>query len=114
MWEEKEFLICVKTYPEYSSKYIETVCTAAVLKDTGQLIRLYPLAYRYLIGERQFHKYQWVKAKIEKNPKDYRPESYRIQPSTIRVGRMVGKQQDWRLRKKLVLVQRFINIRKKH
>jgi len=38
MWAEKEFLICVKTYPEYSTKYLETVCTAAVPKDTGQFI----------------------------------------------------------------------------
>jgi hypothetical protein len=83
MWEEKEFLICVKTYPEYSITYTETVCTAAVLRKTGQLIRLFPIPFRYLLGEHQFKKYQWVQAKIKKNTKDGRPESYRIENDSI-------------------------------
>lgn len=105
MWEEREFLICVKTYPEYSTKYTETVCTAAVLKDSGRLIRLYPISYRYLVGERQFRKYQWVKAKIEKNLRDDRPESYRIQKESILLGGTVGTQKDWLARRKLILSQ---------
>ncbi|MGD0919005.1 MAG: hypothetical protein ABSB22_21380 [Thermodesulfobacteriota bacterium] len=54
MDEEKDILICVKTYPEYSTKYIETVCTTGILKETKQLIRLYPITYRYLEGDRKF------------------------------------------------------------
>jgi hypothetical protein len=103
MWEEKEFLICVKTYPEYSVTYTETVCTAAVLKETGRLIRLYPIPFRYLLGEHQFKKYQWVQAKIKKNPRDGRPESYRIEKDSIRPLDKVNTKNAWSVRKKLIL-----------
>jgi hypothetical protein len=36
IWKEKDILIIVKAYPEYSTKYIETVCTCGVMRDTGQ------------------------------------------------------------------------------
>lgn len=105
MWEEKEFLICVKTYPEYSITYTETVCTAAVLMETGRLIRLYPIPFRYLLGEHQFKKYQCVQAKIKKNSKDGRPESYRIQNDSIRPLGMVDTKNGWSVRKRLILSQ---------
>ena len=105
MWEEKEFLICVKAYPEYSTTYTETVCTAAVLRETGRLIRLYPIPFRYLRGEHQFKKYQWVQAKIKKNPKDDRPESYRIENDSIRPLGIVDTKDGWSLRKRLILSQ---------
>jgi len=51
-------LIAVKTYPEISRKYTETVCTAGVLADSKTFVRLYPIRFRYLEGELQFKKYQ--------------------------------------------------------
>ncbi|MEJ7710333.1 MAG: hypothetical protein WKF84_10830 [Pyrinomonadaceae bacterium] len=73
VYEEKRVLIWGKTYPELSSKYFETVCTGVVLED-GSPVRLYPVPYRYLSD--QFHKYQWITARIAKNDSDCRPESY--------------------------------------
>jgi hypothetical protein len=105
MWEEKEFLICVKAYPEYSTTYTETVCTAAVLKENGRLIRLYPIPFRYLRGENQFRKYQWVQAKIKKNPQDDRPESYKIENDSIRPLGIVDTKNGWSVRKRLILSQ---------
>jgi len=105
MWEEKEFLICVKTYPEYSITHTETVCTAAVLRETGRLIRLYPIPFRYLLGKHQFKKYQWVQAKIKKNPKDSRPESYKIEKDSIRPLGTVDTKNGWSDRKRLILSQ---------
>ncbi|MDR3568068.1 MAG: hypothetical protein P4L43_08590 [Syntrophobacteraceae bacterium] len=102
MWDEKEFPICAKTYPEYSSKYVETVCTAAILKDTGRLIRLYPIPYRYLVGEHRFKKYQWVRAKIERNLRDDRPESYSIIRDSIRLGDIVQPQNNWLARRQII------------
>jgi hypothetical protein len=63
---KQDILIVAKTYPEISKKYTETVCTAGIHGATKKLIRLYPIRYRYLTGESQFRKYQWIKAKIEK------------------------------------------------
>ena len=52
--DTKDILILVKTYPEISRKYTETVCTAGILSETKELIRLYPVRYRYLEGDNQF------------------------------------------------------------
>jgi hypothetical protein len=71
-----------KTYPELSTKHFETVCTAAV-RASGQPVRLYPISYRYL--DNQFSKYQWITARIWKNERDPRPESYRIDCDSITV-----------------------------
>jgi hypothetical protein len=40
--EKNDILIVVKTYPEISRKYTETVCTAGILADSKRLVRLYP------------------------------------------------------------------------
>ena len=55
---QTNILIIVKTYPEISRKYTETVCTAGVLADSKTLVRLYPIRFRYLEGTLQFKKYQ--------------------------------------------------------
>jgi hypothetical protein len=108
MSKEKDVLICVKTYPEYSAKYTETVCTAGILKDTKQLIRLYPITYRYLEGDMKFEKYQWISAIIEKSPKDNRPESYKVQLDSIHLGQSVGTSDNWKERKYWVLKEQNI------
>ena len=36
---QRDILIVVKTYPEISSKYTETVCTAGILADFKTLVR---------------------------------------------------------------------------
>ena len=76
-------LIVVKTYPEISRKYTETVCTAGVLADSKTFVRLYPIRFRYLEGALQFKKYQWIRANITKAISDPRPESYNIAPDSI-------------------------------
>lgn len=66
--EEKIFIV-VKTAPHPSVSYREIVCTAGIT-EKGRWIRLYPISYRYLDSSQRYQKYQWVKAKIRKNPKD--------------------------------------------
>ena len=101
--EKREILIVIKTYPEISKKHTETVCTAGIDKESKQLIRLYPVRYRYLSGEKQFKKYQWIVANISKATTDIRPESYNIVESTIRLGEVIGPGRDWQEREKWVL-----------
>jgi len=102
MWEKKDILIFVKTYPEYSSKHTETVCTGGVFADSGRLVRLYPIAYRYLEGEKQFQKYQWIKANVQKSTTDSRPESYKIDNYSINLGKVISSK-NWQERKKWIL-----------
>lgn len=100
-YEEKRILIWGKTYPELSIRHIETVCTAGVL-ETGQPLRLYPITYRYLSGER-FGLYQWITAGISKNPNDARPESYKIDCESISVGEKLPTTSDeWGLRAEFI------------
>lgn len=100
---KQEILIIVKTYPEYSQKYTETVCTAGILKGNRKLVRLYPIRFRYLAGKNQFQKYQWVKAVLSKARTDVRPESYTIESDSIELGSIISTKQDWAERTKWVL-----------
>lgn len=89
--KSERILIWGKTYPELSTKYFETVCTAGV-RESGQPVRLYPITYRYL--DEQFKLYQWITARIWKNDTDARPESYRINCESIVLGDIVPPTSD--------------------
>ena len=106
--EAKDVLILVKTYPEYSAKYTETVCTAGILAENKQLIRLYPIRYRYLEGKNQFSKYQWINVKLSKTAIDSRPESYNIYEKSIKTGETIEPKKDWSEREKWVLNEKNI------
>lgn len=99
----EEVLILVKTYPEYSVKYTETVCTAGILKQSRRLVRLYPVRYRYLEGESQFSKYQWINVRLQKATSDSRLESYNIFEDSIKMGTIIESGKDWNERTKWVL-----------
>ncbi|MBP9581870.1 MAG: hypothetical protein KBE38_06915, partial [Ignavibacterium sp.] len=71
-----KILITVKAYPAISKKYNETVCTAGITEE-GRWIRIYPIPFRQLDYNNQFRKYEWIELDLEKNPSDFRPESYR-------------------------------------
>lgn len=92
---KSDILIVVKTYPEISRKYTETVCTTGILAESKKMVRLYPIRFRYLEGAQQFKKYQWIKAHIRKTVSDPRPESYHIDSGSIEVGQIVPAGKTW-------------------
>lgn len=103
--ERKRLLIWGTTYPEFSAKYYETVCTGAVDSDTGGLIRLYPITLRFL--KDRFRHYNWIEGTLEPPSNDFRPESRRIDQDTIEVldkietgpkGRGWEERAEWILR----------------
>jgi hypothetical protein len=100
---KQNILILVKTYPEISRKYVETVCTAGILAETKKMIRLYPVRYRYLEGEFQFKKYQWIRAEIAKAISDSRPESFNLVEGTIEIGDIIGTDDGWHQREEWVI-----------
>lgn len=75
--ETKRVLIWAKTYPELSDKHRETVCTGGCTED-GQPIRLYPVPLRYLKEKARYRLYDWVTVRVQKHPRDRRPESYLV------------------------------------
>lgn len=100
-WMQKKLLIWGKTYPEFSTKYYETVCTGAIDGDTGKLVRIYPITLRYM--KEPFKTYHWIEARIEKNTSDPRPESYRIDQDSIKVVGHLDTKKAWAKRSEWVL-----------
>lgn len=82
-YEPKRLLVVVKTYPNPSHAYGETVCCAGVDLATGRWVRMYPITFRRLAGK-QFAKYQIIECQASKPKKgDFRPESLRIDQDSI-------------------------------
>lgn len=107
MVEKKRVYIVVKTYPTISDKYAELVCTAGVLED-GSWIRLYPIPFRKLDIEQKYPKYTWIQVEVERNTKDFRPETYRpVNLSKIIVEPSPPKP-DWEQRRKIIFKNKTI------
>ncbi len=100
-WVKKRLLVWGTTYPEFSKKYFETVCTGALDEETGKLIRIYPLTLRHI--ENPPGKYSWIVAEIARNTADPRPESYRINQQTIEIVGHLDTKDRWLARKEQVL-----------
>ncbi len=113
--ERKCILIATKTYPSISKKYRETVCTAGVLLDENnqplEWIRIYPVRYRKLDFDRRYPRWSIISALIEKNDKDSRPESYRIDDSSIEIIRTISPVDKWSERKYFLLPLLYRSIR---
>lgn len=112
--ERRKILIATKTYPSISTKYRETVCTAGILLDDNEQplewIRIYPIRFRQLDFDKRYPRWSIISAKIEKNDKDSRLESYRIDDSSIEILRRIGTQNNWSERKSFVLPLQFQSI----
>jgi hypothetical protein len=110
----RKILIATKTYPSISKKYKETVCTAGILLDDDenpvQWVRIYPIRFRGLDDDKRYKRWSIISAKIERNEKDFRQESYRIDDTSIEIIREVGTKNDWEERRSLLLPPKFKSI----
>lgn len=100
---KQRVLVTVKTYPQLSSKYGETVCTAGIRPD-GSWVRIYPVPFRRLGEDEQYRKYDWLELDLERNQSDLRPETFRPLPNCdfTPVGHL-GTEVCWRERRQAVL-----------
>lgn len=80
----RRILVVVKTYPNPSVSYVETVCCAGVDLDTGRWVRMYPITFRRL-ADKRFRKYQVITCEVGPPRQDNRPESLRVDQDTIRL-----------------------------
>jgi hypothetical protein len=112
--ERRKILIATKTYPSISTKYKETVCTAGILLDDNekplQWIRIYPVRFRELDFDKRYKRWSIISAEIERNEKDFRKESYRINDTSINIIREIGTKNNWEERKSFVLPLQFSSI----
>ena len=95
----RRILVVVKTYPNPSQSYVETVCCAGVDLATRAWVRMYPITFRRL-ADKKFAKYQVVTCAVGRPRGDNRPESLRIDQDTIElVGEpMPAGDRGWRKR----------------
>lgn len=95
---EEDILITVKAYPNPSTKYVESSCTAGLTRDR-EWLRLYPLPFRMLEDNQKFQKYQWIRARIKK-ASDSRPESHTIDCDSIHpLGESLSSDKGWAQRR---------------
>jgi hypothetical protein len=97
--------ITVKTYPNPSTKYSETVCTAGVDIDTNSFVRLYPVRFRDLPYSKWFKKWEIIEMDAVHKSSDVRGDTYTPNPDSIKsIGKYhKGKKVDWARRDALVL-----------
>ena len=99
--QEKIFIIA-KTYPTHSSKYQELVCTAGI-RENGEWVRLYPIPFRQMYKNNQFNKYTWIEAELDKPFNDHRPDSKKINISSIEIIEHINSENAWARRRQLIL-----------
>ncbi|MBN2122520.1 hypothetical protein JW721_05725 [Candidatus Micrarchaeota archaeon] len=83
----EKLLVLAKAAPEASRKYEELVCVAGIT-DKGEWRRVYPVPWEVFWGSsgKKFKKKQWIEYELEgEGPSDYRPESRKIKPASIKV-----------------------------
>ncbi|MGH3718300.1 MAG: hypothetical protein ACRDRI_05535 [Pseudonocardiaceae bacterium] len=79
-------LVLVKAAPQPSSQYGDTVCVAGVtLDEQPRWVRLYPVPFRHLDGNRQFRKYDILTVSVRSAGADKRPESRKINAESLSV-----------------------------
>jgi hypothetical protein len=77
----ERMLLLGMAYPEYSKKYMYSVCMAGIT-ESGELRRIYPIPIEkfYSFG---FHKKQWIEYEIREKG-DYRKESFKIHSDSLK------------------------------
>lgn len=103
IWETKQVLVTVKTYPNPSKKYGETVCVAGIELANNKWIRLYPIPFRDLESVKRFEKYDIIEVKAAKSKRDSRPESFKVNFASIKIVDKCGTKDNWKKRKEVVL-----------
>jgi len=106
MYKKKKVLLTVKAYPEPSSRYGETVCTAGITSD-GEWIRMYPIPMRLFRYPHSIPRYSWIEVECKKatGEKFDRKESFKIRPNTLKIvdDSLTKKPVDWKERNEIIL-----------
>ncbi|WP_102146036.1 hypothetical protein [Mycobacterium hubeiense] len=95
-------MITVKTYPNPSETYGETVCVAGVRLDRErpEWIRLYPVKFRNADFDSQFRKYEIIRVNgTYHQSNDNRPESFRPRQDELAHVELLDTSSNWQRRR---------------
>lgn len=84
MLETERILITVRTYPTPSTNYRETVCVGGI-NDKGKWRRLYPVPFRDLAKNQQFHIWDVIQVALQPSTSDKRIESRKPHLPTLEI-----------------------------
>ena len=89
-------LVTVKTSPQPSEKYRDTVCVAGIRVDEGhgEWVRLYPIPFRWIGSEQKFRKYDIVELNIRRRTADSRLESFTPDMDSLVIQERIDKWKD--------------------
>ena len=76
--------------------------------EDGSWIRLYPVPFRKLDIEQKYPKFSWIEVDVVRNSKDFRPETYRPDLSTIVIN-PPSKKVNWNERRRIILNNKKIH-----
>ena len=100
--ETATVMVTVKTYPNPSETYVETVCVAGVRLDRGEpeRIRLYPVKFRNEDFDKQFKKYEILQVNGNYHQtNDNRPESFRPRQDELLHVKWLDTNNNWQQRR---------------
>lgn len=100
--ERAMVMITVKTYPNPSETYGETVCVAGVRLDRGrpEWIRLYPVKFRNADFGSRFKKYEIIRVNgTYHQANDNRPESFRPRQDEMEHVEQLDTSSNWQRRR---------------
>jgi len=95
-------MVTVKTYPNPSETYGETVCVAGVRidGDRPEWIRLYPVKFRNADFDNQFKKYEVIRVNgTYHQGRDNRPESFRPRQDELEHVELLDTSSNWQRRR---------------
>ena len=73
------------------------------MAEDGRLVRLFPVPFRLVEDDRQFKKWQWIRARVRRAQDDRRPESHRISVDTIELeGEPLPVRDYWLARREAI------------
>ena len=101
VYQRKKVLVTAKAYPTPASKGAEVSCTAGITDD-GKWIRLFPIPFRYMDGNQQFKKYEWIGVDAKKSS-DPRKESYEVDVNSLNVvSKPLSTDKEWKAHKEII------------
>ena len=90
-----QVLVLVKTAPQLSRQYNDTVCVAGIALSPLRWVRLYPIPFRYLGDANRFPKYSIIEVDVRLSENDKRFESLKVDASTIEVKNTLSSAKGW-------------------
>lgn len=90
-----QVLVLVKTAPQLSRQYNDTVCVAGIALSPLRWVRLYPIPFRYLNDVNKFTKYSIIEVNVRSSENDKRFESLKVDASSIEVKSTLSSSNGW-------------------